>query len=75
MTLSIFNTTLKMLKKKKLLLNCSNHEFAGCKAKFSLISKNTTKVQRPGKKTVFKMNQNLDPDVENWEVEPNSGKF
>ena len=33
------------------------------------------KVERPGKKTFLKMNQNLDPDVENWEVEANSGNF
>ena len=66
------------IRKKKILVNCSNHEFSGCKAKFTLISKNpenTMKVERPGKKAFFKMNHNLPADVENWAVEPNSGNF
>ena len=66
------------IRKKKILVNCSNHEFSGCKAKFTLISKNpenTMKVERPGKKAFFKINHNLPADVENWAVEPNSGNF
>ena len=44
-------------RKKKILASCSNDKFGGCKAKFSLISKdpqNTVKVERPGKKHFLK---------------------
>ena len=50
-------------RKKKILASCSNDKFAGCKAKFSLISKdpqNTVKVERPGKKLYLgKFNQKV----------------
>ena len=77
-TIPFLFTTTPEIKEKKILVNCSNHEFSGCKAKFTLISKNpenTMKVERPGKKAFFKMNHNLPTDVENWAVEPNSGNF
>ena len=73
-----FHYYARSIRKKSIMAACSNHEFANCKAKFSLISKNidnTIKIERPGKKTYFKMNPDLPPDIENWEVKPNSGNF
>ena len=63
---------------KKTMLSCSNDKFGNCKAKFCLISKNDNnilKVEREGKRTLYKFNYEQNFDLDNWQVEENSGNF
>ena len=68
----------KHIRSTKIHAACSNDVFAKCKAKFILNSKNPEnilKIEREGKQALFKFNYNSTLDLENWEVEPNSGNF
>ena len=68
----------KNVRKKKIMVSCSNDKFAKCKAKFAIISKNENNIIRcdqPGKQTFFKLNYDLALNLEDWEVQPNSGNF
>ena len=64
--------------RNKISVACSNNYFAKCDAKFFLNSKNPTniiKVERDNKRALFKFNYDSSLDLNNWEVEPNSGNF
>ena len=64
--------------RNKISVACSNNYFAKCDANFFFNSKNPTniiKVERDNKRALFKFNYDSSLDLNNWEVEPNSGNF
>ena len=68
----------KKVIKTKVMLSCSNDKFAKCKASFWIKSKkddNILRVDRLGKRTLFRYNYETNLDIDNWEIEQNSGNF
>ena len=73
-----FHYCSRTVKSDKFMLQCSNNLISKCKAKFWVKSKNPDNIikqVRPGKKSLFRINYENHFEVDDFEVQENTGNF